>query len=680
MDADIDPSSFDLVVVGTGLPESIIAGAAAQAGKTVLHLDPADNYGSHWATLQLDTFVEWAKRGGATAPLKYGSDGPDSGTNPTQAPTASACPTMESELEVVPLAASAPIFSDFALQVGDAATHLANCVLPPGVEAPKKYGVDLAGPRLALASGAVIDLLIQCGAHNYLEFKAVEGSFTWRNGQLEPVPSSRADVFKSRSLSLVEKRHLTKFFKLVTESNIERDPSDGGDSVSEEDLDMAFGALLTKHNLPPSIRQSLLYSVALLTHDQDSGPAVTAREGLRAITAYLHSVGRFGPGVGAFLYPLYGSGELPQAFCRIAAVKGALYVLRRGVRALLLDKASRRLRGVVTTTGQSLRTSKLVSGPGLLESLPKAETQAESLGTIPLELYNGTTTPSEERFIARFVCITDTPLTPGQSNILVTFPSGSLSMALPAHPVRVFQAGESAAVAPAGRFLVQVSTIGSEGRSAREDLQPVAEALFETRGDADEESGQGEEASNRALEATDEQGASRGTREAGGVGERIEQTGSDTAGNGGRPAEENGSFSSGLGAASPEPNSGPTPSPFNADVPGSGVAAEAGISGTDGQQVRTVDGANSDGAAAQTSEFRKPRLLWCVYFKQRVAAGQELAEGDIYVCGSPDESLTYGHVAEEAETAFKRLFPDLPYYPPQAPEPEEAPDEDEAAE
>jgi RAB protein geranylgeranyltransferase component A len=29
---------------------------------------------------------------------------------------------------------------------------------------------------------------------------------------------------------------------------------------------------------------------------------------------------------GAFLYPLYGQGELPQAFSRLAAVKGALYV------------------------------------------------------------------------------------------------------------------------------------------------------------------------------------------------------------------------------------------------------------------------------------------------------------------------------------------------------------------
>lgn len=93
------------------------------------------------------------------------------GTTPNGALSASPNPVSDPVLEVVPLAGSAPIFSDFSLQAGDTAAQLANCGLPPGVGAPKKYGVDLAGPRLALAAGPLIDLLIQCGAHNYLEFK-----------------------------------------------------------------------------------------------------------------------------------------------------------------------------------------------------------------------------------------------------------------------------------------------------------------------------------------------------------------------------------------------------------------------------------------------------------------------------------------------------------------------------
>ncbi|KAI3945466.1 hypothetical protein MKW92_048795 [Papaver armeniacum] len=44
----IDSSVFDLVVVGTGLPESIIAAAASIAGKTVLHVDSNSFYESHF--------------------------------------------------------------------------------------------------------------------------------------------------------------------------------------------------------------------------------------------------------------------------------------------------------------------------------------------------------------------------------------------------------------------------------------------------------------------------------------------------------------------------------------------------------------------------------------------------------------------------------------------------------
>ena len=33
------PGAFDVVVVGTGLTESLFAGACARAGKRVLHLD-----------------------------------------------------------------------------------------------------------------------------------------------------------------------------------------------------------------------------------------------------------------------------------------------------------------------------------------------------------------------------------------------------------------------------------------------------------------------------------------------------------------------------------------------------------------------------------------------------------------------------------------------------------------
>lgn len=47
----LDPTSYDLIITGTGLPSSLIAAAASAAGKSVLHLDPNPFYGSHFASL-----------------------------------------------------------------------------------------------------------------------------------------------------------------------------------------------------------------------------------------------------------------------------------------------------------------------------------------------------------------------------------------------------------------------------------------------------------------------------------------------------------------------------------------------------------------------------------------------------------------------------------------------------
>lgn len=62
------------------------------------------------------------------------------------------------------------------------------------------------------------------------------------------------------------------------------------------------------------------------------------KDGIDRLALYHSSVGRFPNAPGAMIYPIYGQGELPQAFCRRAAVKGCIYVLRMPVNSLLMDK------------------------------------------------------------------------------------------------------------------------------------------------------------------------------------------------------------------------------------------------------------------------------------------------------------------------------------------------------
>lgn len=67
---------------------------------------------------------------------------------------------------------------------------------------------------------------------------------------------------------------------------------------------------------------------------------------------HLSALGRFGET--AFIAPLYGVGELPQSFCRMAAVHGAVYVLRRQLKGAMVDRV----------TGRSGRRFFFVGGGG----------------------------------------------------------------------------------------------------------------------------------------------------------------------------------------------------------------------------------------------------------------------------------------------------------------------------
>lgn len=61
------PDQFDVLVLGTGLTESIVAAAASRSGKTVLHLDPNDYYGSEWTSLTYRQVESWVKSESASS-------------------------------------------------------------------------------------------------------------------------------------------------------------------------------------------------------------------------------------------------------------------------------------------------------------------------------------------------------------------------------------------------------------------------------------------------------------------------------------------------------------------------------------------------------------------------------------------------------------------------------------
>ncbi len=211
------------------------------------------------------------------------------------------------------------------------------------------------------------------------------------------VPCSKNDVFGTKLLAPMEKRRFMKFIqlsmdyatKVAVEEEIRQEKGDGGDeetadveseeevhSLNERHLNqgrslarpqnktvnkselqmleeamenesMSFDEFLSqKYKLSPKLRSIVRYALAWEIGDSNT----TLAAGMSTLRKHLQALGRYG--TTAFLVPLYGSGELSQAFCRSAAVFGATYLLRRAPLAIQVDEVDNeskkgRVKGIV---------------------------------------------------------------------------------------------------------------------------------------------------------------------------------------------------------------------------------------------------------------------------------------------------------------------------------------------
>lgn len=452
----IDPTSFDVVVCGTGLPESILAAACAAAGKTVLHVDPNPFYGSLYSSVPLTSLPSF---------LSPGSSAP--------------CPPSSTS-------SSAP-----AAAASHTAVHLDRRCLYSEVETSgtvpepsNRFTVDLVGPRVLYCADEAVDLLLRSGGNNHVEFKSVEGgSLLYWDGALYPVPDSKGAIFMDSTLKPGMKTLLFSFFKLV-ESHIaasssgdkEEGEGEASGKIPEEDLDLPFVEFLKKQRLPPKISAVMLYAIAMADYDQDAADSceklLTTRDGIKSIALYLSSIKRFANAEGAFIYPMYGHGELPQAFCRFAAVKGALYVLRMPVTALLLDQEKKRYIGTRLASGQDILCQQLILDPSF--KIPSLD--------IPSDVSDS----NSPRKVARGICITSSSIKQGKSSVLVVFPPKSLQEQQVA-AVRVLQLSSNVAVCPPGMFMAYLSTPCTDAFLGKQCINKAIEVLFGAQGSDDSE-------------------------------------------------------------------------------------------------------------------------------------------------------------------------------------------------
>ncbi|XP_044470792.1 rab escort protein 1 [Mangifera indica] len=433
----IEPATFDLIIIGTGLPESVISAAASAVGKSVLHLDPNPFYGSHFASLTIPDITSFLNSHSTVS-----SDDHDLTTRP-----------LYSEVEI-----------------SNSAPELLN-------KHSRKFYLDLLGPRALFCADLSVDLLLKSGASQYVEFKSIDASFVGDgDGKLWSVPDSRAAIFKDKSLGLMEKNQLMRFFKLVQGHLSESEHEDNNMKISEEDLEIPFVEFLTAMKLPQKIKLMILYAIAMADYDQEntevSKDVLKTKDGINRLALYNSSVGRFQNSLGALIYPIYGQGELPQAFCRRAAVKGCIYVLRMPVISLLKDEESGSYKGVKLASGQDIFSNKLVLDPSFTVPGTLATPPSEQLPEYLLA-YNPT---DVNRKVARGICITKCSLKPNISNIMVVYPPKSLFPEQVA-AIRVLQLGSNLAVCPSGMFVLYFSALCADADQGKKLLHATLNAL-----------------------------------------------------------------------------------------------------------------------------------------------------------------------------------------------------------
>lgn len=196
------------------------------------------------------------------------------------------------------------------------------------LEPDREYNIDLI-PKFIMAGGNMVNMLIHTDVTRYLEFKLVDGSFVFSGDRPHKVPVTPREAMTSGLMGLFEKNRCRSFFSYVHSYIPDDATTHGGLDLKE----MIMADLYTYYGLQPDTTTFIGHALALYRDDgylnQPAEPTV-----LR-IQLYATSLARHGRS--PYLYPLYGLGELPQAFARLAAVNGGTYMLNTPVDEIIYD-------------------------------------------------------------------------------------------------------------------------------------------------------------------------------------------------------------------------------------------------------------------------------------------------------------------------------------------------------
>ncbi|KAK5809624.1 GDP dissociation inhibitor-domain-containing protein [Linnemannia elongata] len=514
----LDSTVFDAILLGTGFTQTIVAAALARAGKTVLHLDENDYYGGASGAFGVRDLLKWATRIASTSSVGHDAsadkieferlvarsynnlefqfhrvetgDAADTVIDLTTVLHTHKDASAEDRIKAVEehiTAAYTPINHNPSKESKEAISSLASWASTPELGATasqlasvsfsqiqlleeflkntRKYNFDLS-PKLLYSRGPLTNLLISSGIGKYLEFKLLERTAVYEalTDKVEMMPTSKEDVFVSKALSLKEKRLLMKFLQFAVDYENQTE-------VWEDYKHAPFTQFVqSAYGLTDKVLTAVVYAIGF-----DGNDYATTTEGLKSVKVYLQSLGRYGNS--AYLCPLYGVGsELAQAFCRVSAVYGGIYMLQHALDKHTVDKETNKWQSVVDHTGQTLKANQIICSREYLSKEMDEYIEARTLN---------------RNYVSHCIIVTDRSAF-GETTLCKTlFPMGSLVLnpgETPVqknkHTVSVLQMCGGTMSCPNDRYILYVWAESANLKTdAKQDLMAAIRKLVHIPGD-----------------------------------------------------------------------------------------------------------------------------------------------------------------------------------------------------
>jgi Rab proteins geranylgeranyltransferase component A len=178
--------------------------ALAKAGFTVAHLDPNQYYGAEQASLTIDELREWASQHTNGSTGLYSS--------------------ISSSSNIIPQS--------------------------------RQYAVSLS-PAVIRAVGPLISTLVASGVSRYGGYKLLDRIGVYgSSGSVRVVPGSKDAVFKSKDLSLIDKRRLMRFLMFAADDFENRPELEGKQQMPFLEY------LRTTFSLPQPVSEAVAYAIA----------------------------------------------------------------------------------------------------------------------------------------------------------------------------------------------------------------------------------------------------------------------------------------------------------------------------------------------------------------------------------------------------------------------------------